>query len=322
MRVSMYSQDELVRCGVNDGLRWMSNDTPYPLAIQSIAILLLVRCELQIGERLHHEPSAEESHGQPVRVLWVHMQRRRLGTGRNGSEGEGEGEGDESLEGGFRQKHREERFVPESFLLLGGVVAGIVALSREASGRDAVEDLGTPGGHTGQEELLGVQEMRPGCAEGDVVVDDAGADGAPPGVGDLACGPHPVFPVDAVCGSRGGVDDHRYAGVEAQRWEDGRAKDPDGIGVDWVACVLDTEYVHVSKNHLQRAWGEMNQGEMSSETLRLCCWSCLAKLRDVSLSEHAGLEAEMGSVDVLFSSGAAIEGIDVGVRKRTWGSES
>lgn len=112
----------------------------------------------------------------------------------------------------------EESRIPEPFvLLLQLIVARVVLAAGHRPRHDTVEQTRAPECYGAEKQFLGPGEDVPGGCEGDVVVVYAAADGAPPGVGDLAGGPVVVFDFAAVCCSRGGITGECEAGVQGER---------------------------------------------------------------------------------------------------------
>ncbi|TKW52621.1 hypothetical protein CTA1_12550 [Colletotrichum tanaceti] len=266
----------------------VADDAPDALAVELLAVAGVV-LQLGVGERLEGEAGGEQEDGQTVEGLGVVGEGRAGGAGEGRAEGQGEGQGDEGLQGGLGQEHGEEGLVPEPGVpLLGGDVAGVVAAALHAAGGDAVEEAHAPGADAREEQLLGVAERVPGRRDREAVVDDAGADGRPPGVGDLARGPQPVLGLGPVGVPRDGVRDGAEAGVEAEGGEEGVLEEAERRRrrrVDGVARV------EAEVGAVPVLLGARHPGELPVDTVR----------------RRRRLALEVGSEAVLLGAGAARE---------------
>lgn len=167
---------------------------------------LPVQFQLCIRQSLHREPSAKEAHAQ--RAQRTRNLRSKRNRRRTHPEWKRERQRDKRQESSLWKEKLEGSRVPEArraLLLLELVVPRVILPARDGPRHDAVEESCTPQRHGAQKQLLGPGEDIPGGREGEMVVVHAAADGAPPGIGDLAGGPVVVFEFAAVGGSRGGV---------------------------------------------------------------------------------------------------------------------
>ena len=111
------------------------------------------------------------------------------------------------------------------------VVARVILAASHGSRHNAVEQSRAPDGHGAEEQFLGPGEDVPGGCEGDVIIVHAAADGAPPGVGDLAGRPVVVLEFASVCSSGGSIACESETGVQGEGGEDGGFQDADVAGV-------------------------------------------------------------------------------------------
>ena len=197
----------------------MPHDTPHTVAAK-IRPFLTVQFQLRIGKSLHSETNAEQAHAQrpqSTRHLRLNRERRR-----GHPERQSKRKRDERQERSLGQELLKESRIPESLVLfLQFIVARVVLAAAHGPRHDAVEQACAPESHGAEQKFLGPGEDVPGSCEGDVVVVHAAADGAPPGVGDLAGGPVVVLYFASVCCSRGGIAGEGEAGVQGERWEKG-----------------------------------------------------------------------------------------------------
>ena len=83
-------------------LLWMSNNTPYALTIQVLAVFLLIISKLHISQDLHCKSGTEKSYSKSMGVFGMNVEWRSQGASTNSFEGKRERKGDDRLEKSFR----------------------------------------------------------------------------------------------------------------------------------------------------------------------------------------------------------------------------
>lgn len=191
---------KVILMGRVDSLR-MSHYAPDTMTTQ-IRSLLTVQLQLLIGHRLEGKSSREQRDTSSAQGS-SHL-RRNIQRSLTQPEWQSKRQRDESQEHRLRQEHLQERRLPESGIIgLQLVVARIVLAAGDGPVRNSVKQPSTPDGHGAEQHFFSPREHVPGGREGDIVESHGAADGAPPGVQDLAGRPAPVFHLASVGRFRG-----------------------------------------------------------------------------------------------------------------------